>query len=870
MPESSSARPSRGQLTPARRRLLDRLLDQLLDLPEAERSEQLQQLLQHHPRMGDWLRRLLQALGENDPRLESAPRTLVDQAIHERFNRRMEPLPRGTLLGPWRLLERVGTGGMGEVYRAERADGSFEMQVAIKLIQSKRADLAQLLEQERQTLANLNHPAIARLLDGGLSEDGRPYLVMDWVEGPTLDWWLRIHRPTMNKRLTTFIELCDAVAAAHRQLVVHGDIKPTNLAITRDHKVRLLDFGVARLLGQDDLPGLPTAITPKFSAPEVLEGASASTAFDIYSLGVLLRWITEDQELDRRQRRNLGAIIEQATAQDAALRYPTVNALGADVWRMLEHHPLRARRTGAFERARLWVRRHRLAALLALATALSLVIGMSAVLWQARIAAMERDHAQAEALQANALRDHLALLFREVGSLSDDTETLTARELFDRSASVAGDWLDADPDMRGQVNTVLGGIMIALGDYAAAEPMLSGFASSKEAVNHPMLRAIAILDMAQVHHRMGRMEEGLEEANLGLEILESTSDVHPARLSDALQVRGRLRRDLGDRQGALEDLRRARRLARSVSSGPRPLLARAESNLAITLVLSGELALAARHLEAAEALWLALNYGESSDALAVTANLASVLDRLGRSSEAEQRLRRVIEIRSQRYGDSGAMAAARLNLGRQLVVTGEYEEAEQQLLQAASIFSRFIGEETPDFAAAQFGLGELAEAQNELVLAEARYQQALELMTSRLGPSHPYSMQMQVSLTRVLHRRQPSQDTAERYAEIASQAAEMGSSWLQLRAGLACDQASLALDQGQTATAFEYASDCLKLRQQLDYGGWRLQEARVIVALIRAAEGDISDSLEKLVLELTELTRADHPLVLQAQKFISP
>src|SRR5699024_7964775 len=190
------------------------------------------------------------------------------------------------------------------------------------------------------------------------------------------------------------------------------------------------------------------------------------------------------------------------------------------------------------------------------------------------------------------------------------------------------------------------------------------------------------------------------------------------------QVRGRIRRDLGQWDGALADLERARELALEVSAGPRPLMARAENNLATTLLIGGELKAAVRHLEAAEALWLALDRGESSDALSVTANLATVFKRLGRNDEAEQRLRRVVAVREEQYGPSGAMAAARLNLGRLLVVRGALDEAETQLERATEVFARYIGSDTPDFAAALLGQGELAEARGDLTTALAHYQRS--------------------------------------------------------------------------------------------------------------------------------------------------
>ncbi|NBB69962.1 MAG: tetratricopeptide repeat protein, partial [Alphaproteobacteria bacterium] len=846
-------RNGRGRLTPARRRLLDRLLDQLLDLPPGERDGALNDVSSRAPRLGRWLDRLVDAHSEPGGLLDESARDLVEDALDARLEaggRRLEP---GTRLGPWQIIEAVGAGGMGDVYRAERADGAFEMVVAVKLIRSHSEELARLLTYERQTLARLNHPGIARLLDGGVTEDGRPYLVMDWVEGDTLDRWCRERSPDPGRVLEVFREACDAVSAAHRELIVHGDIKPANLKVDHSGRVCLLDFGVARLLDRDVQHDLPAAVTPGFAGPEVLDGRPVSTAADIYGLGALLNWLVYGESPGRsastppvpewrgfRRRRDIDAVIARATHADPAMRYATVNALALDIARIVDNRLVRARRAGPFERIGLWARRHTVGAALGALALFLLVGGVAAVGWQARVAQVERDLARAEAARSNALREHLTLLFREVGSLSDDTENLTARELLDRTAEVAGEWLANDPDLRQQVNAVLGEIMIALNDYAAAEPLLADFAESDAGTDNPLLRSIALLDMAQVHHRRGRVRDGLEAIERSVVILEDLPGTHPARMSDALQVRGRLRRDLGRWDEAVADLRRARDLALKVSAGPRPLMARAENNLAATLMIGGELEGAARHLEAAEALWLALDRGDSSDALSVTANLASVLGRLGRTEEAERRLRRVIEVREAQYGPSGAMAAARLQLGRILVVRGRLDEAEAQLERAGGVFARFIGDDTPDYAAALLGQGELAEARGQLDRALSFYRESRDIMTGLLGARHPYSLQTRLSVLNVERRLDAGVDS-QAYAELAADAEAVGGSARTVASSIACARARLSLERGRGARALEHARRCLELRESLGLGGWRITEAEALIAAAESPGGAASE-----------------------------
>jgi len=866
-----------GRLTSARRRMLDRLLDQLLDQPPEQRPGLLAECRRRAPRMGAWLTRLAQASSGPGGILDDSARSMFEEALEARFQQTGNPLGPDTRLGPWRVVEQVGVGGMGEVYRAERADGTFDMQVAVKLIRSQSDDLAALLTSERQTLARLNHPGIARLLDGGITDDGRPYLVMDWVGGPTLDQWCFERSPSLDQRLRAFGEICEAVAAAHRELIVHGDIKPSNIKVAENGRTCLLDFGVARLLDREGQHDLPMALTPGFAAPEVLEGRPVSTAADIHGLGALLHWLVHGYPPGRgeapasglqgrglRRQRDLAAIIERATHVDPQMRYATVDALALDVRRIGLDLPVRARRAGLLERVGLWARRHSVGAVLGVVAVVLLVGGVAAVVWQARLASAERDLAQAEAARSNALREHLTLLFREVGSLADDAEQMTARELLDRTAEVAGEWLADDPDLRQQVNAVLGEVMIALNDYAAAESLLAEFAEGEGAISSPLLHSIALQDLAQVHHRRGRIAEGLELADRAVALLDSLAGAHPARTSDLLQVRGRLLRDSGRWEEAVADLRRARELALDVSAGPRPLMARAESNLGTTLLIGGQLEAAARHYEAAEALWIALGRPDSSDSLVSLGNLASVLERLGRDEEAEQRLRRVIELRREKYGDSGAMAAARLALGRLLVVKGQFDEAGRQIELAERIFARFIGEDTPDFGAAQLGLGELAEARGELDRARGRYAHAHRIMTERLGERHPYSVHTALALLRVDRRLEADFDP-DRYGQLVELAESGGGAMRSVRSAIACDQAQFELDRARLETARAHAQVCLELRENLGLGGWRLEEARALIAAARERAGEPEAGLARHVDRLIQTTHSEHPLVLWLQ-----
>ena len=351
-------------------------------------------------------------------------------------NAPLSPLA-GRRLGPWRLEREIGRGGMGVVWEAARDDHSFEQRVAIKLLSSgvqSSSGIARFVE-ERQILANLSHPGIARLLDGGSMEDGSPYLVMEYVEGERLDHWLA-RSPSFEDRLRVFLSICPAVEYAHRHLVVHGDLKPANIMVTPEGQAVLLDFGVARLL--DPVSGGLTQtrtrlFSPRFASPEQVRGQPVTTATDVHALGVLLyliltgrqpfahgsedslevmRAICTDEPVApsaapvpwrKALRGELEAIVLQCLRKDPDERYASVHGLSEDLAAWRDGRPVRAHRTGWVRRARGLVRRNKtLSAAVAIAV-LSMIAGSGVSLWQAHQARQERLRAEMRFAQVKRL-----------------------------------------------------------------------------------------------------------------------------------------------------------------------------------------------------------------------------------------------------------------------------------------------------------------------------------------------------------------------------------------------------------------------------------------------------------------------------------
>ncbi len=858
----TSKAPRGGRLTPTRRKLLDQLLDHALEQPPEQRADFVQQCLERAPRLGFWLERLLLASAQPTGFIDQSARHLASDALAAHSDMFPRTLVRGTRMGPWRILARIGAGGMGEVYHAERADGAFQMQVAIKLIRSRRKNLARLLESERELLARLNHPSIARLIDGGMADDERPYLVMEWVDGPTLSEWNHSSPVEPAECLKVFAQICEAVAFAHRSLVVHGDIKPANVALARDGQVKLLDFGVAQLLDVNTDARMPSALTPGFAAPEQLAGKPVSTASDIYSLGAVLRWLVYQQDPERpqrpallrsswqgyRRRKDLDAVIGQATAKIPDERYATVNALLLDLERLGSNHPVKARRLSPIAATGLWVRRRKVAAALGGLALLLLIGGISGGLWQARIVAQERDIARHEADLSLAVKDKLILLFRDVGSLSSSAGELSARELLDETAEAASDWLQEDPKTQLEIWLAMAEILIALDDWRSAEPLLQQALEQVDESSSPALRAKLNHNLALVLHRRGDIDTGFERADQAVRLIESFSGDHRERLASSLQTRARLARMRGDWDGAVADLERARTLAQQASNGPRPMQAWAEANLAATFVIGGQYQRGVRHMEAAEALWLALGRGESADALSNLQNLAVVLDRLGRTDEAVRRFERAIAVRESRFGGSGALAAAKSQFARLLIVRGEFERAEALLDEASEMMQQFVGEDSPDYASTWIGYGDLALARGQTAQARTAYAQAEQLFEATLGSQHPYTLLGRLGRTLAESAEQPGLTLDPVIADL-ERAGPVARAFL---AQALCERAVWHIQHKRRDQAAEDAERCLKLREELSLGGWRQAEAQALIQLAVADLEAFRATLERLASEMSD------------------
>ncbi|MES3033845.1 MAG: serine/threonine-protein kinase [Gemmatimonadota bacterium] len=495
------------------------LFADVLELPHDEREAFLMARTTGDPALGADVRRLLAADAAAGP---AFPAPLDDRVLRAAAQN-VDAVPER--VGPWRLLEEIGRGGMGRVFLAERVDGHFEQRAAVKLLK-RGMDTDAIVERfrrERQILAALEHPNIARLLDGGVADDGRPFLVMPFVDGTPVTAFADAQRLSIEARLALFRTICFAVEHAHRNLIVHRDLKPSNILVTTDGRPMLLDFGIAKLLTADgDGVDAPTEaglrmLTPEYAAPEQFGGGPITTSTDVYGLGAVLYELlcgerprtngmapdaepptltavaerasaaiatsrgTDPTRLRRRLDGDLETIVATALRTEPARRYASVGALREDLERHTMQLPVLARPDSTGYRVSRFVRRHRAAAIagativgLVLAFAITAGVQASRIRRQAVALAVERDRAQREAAAAEQVSNYLVGVFE----LADPTrsglgDSITARELLARGAERAELDLAGQPSLAARMIGVIAQAYYNLGQRAGAERLVT-------------------------------------------------------------------------------------------------------------------------------------------------------------------------------------------------------------------------------------------------------------------------------------------------------------------------------------------------------------------------------------------------------------
>jgi serine/threonine-protein kinase len=737
----------------------DEILDQALDLPLDDRAAFVAARCGADTELRELVERLLARCETGQSGLVAGGAlegTLVDR-LGEELEAEYHDLE-GQLIGRYRVRSELGRGGMAVVYLAERADGDFEQLVALKLLQpgADRHDILRRFHLEQQILALARHPNIARLLDGGVSDDGRPYIAMEYVEGEAIDSYCDARSLTVRERLALFLEVARAVDYAHRNLVVHRDIKPSNLLVTADGDVKLLDFGIAKLLASDGADVTRTyhrAMTPAFASPEQIAGADITTATDVYQLGVLLYLLltgcwpyrsgepsdaglivaiaqepptrlstavgrrrdlrpipgckpptleavcsargTTPARLRRELTGDLDTIVMTALRKRPERRYPSVAQMVSDIERFLEGRTISARPDTVAYRVQTFVRRHAVASATA-ASAVALVAAL-VVFYTVKLG-LERDRARLEARKATEVSEFLRGLFQVSAPTRSKGEQVTARELLDSGAARIDSELADQPELQADMMTLIGDVYRELGLYDEAEQLLE--------------RAISIR----------RQIPGID----------------PVELSRSLFALGRVFEQRRQPEPARRYFEQALELREPALGPGHPDVARTWSALGLVAAMEGDLSSARElHERSVRVFESTLGEGHSDYGMAVN-RLAVAIQDQREYPESIPLFERAIEVLASSLGeDHPYTIGAKFNLAHSLRYTGQAERADALYREVIPAIERVYGADHPNVATVLNNHANLLRDAGRYAEAEAQLRRALEVWKSSLGPEHP-------------------------------------------------------------------------------------------------------------------------------------
>jgi len=682
--------------------------------------------------------------------------------------------------GAYRLLRLIGRGGMGEVHLAERDDGEFEQHVALKLLPYPTPGLLPRFRRERQILARLEHPHIARLLDGGVGEWNIPYFAMEFVDGVPITQHVAEKRLDVRATVTVFLGVCEAVSHAHHSLVLHRDIKPSNILVGDDGQAKLLDFGIAKLLETthgENLTGTHThAFTPDYAAPEQIRGDAVSAATDVYALGVVLyellcgarpyrldRGMPVQQAIlavdppapsvacahrgDARRARtlrgDLDRVVLTAIAKEPQRRYASVDALAEDLRRYLDGRAVRARGNNAWYRARKFVQRNRIAvaaasiALLALvaATAFSLrAAGIARA--EARRAEQQRDLYRNEAAHGQSVLHYLALVFGDMEKAGERSVPL--RQALADSAAQLDQRLAGNPAEQASIVRFVGELFAELDDDKAAAPLLRRFLASPEAAKSPIEAADARMYLAQLELHQGDAKAARQTLDLAQSLWNEDETAYGDRLLRSRILQGQIEKAQGDMGAAIHTFRAAAAQSVQRLGALHDTTVQLTNSLALALMQTGQLDEAGRLMDQViESYRTPQLRADQGAALIVEQNRGAIAYRQKDYARAEALLRHASDERRALFGESGALASGLLSLGKTLLAQKRAGDAVTVLEQALQMARKFTGEHSQLTIATLQAAAEARLAQGDANAADALVTQSVELPRAHFGEQHP-------------------------------------------------------------------------------------------------------------------------------------
>jgi non-specific serine/threonine protein kinase/serine/threonine-protein kinase len=690
------------------------LFEELVDLPPPEQTRRLARATQP----ADIVRHAaaLLAASRADGILDMASPSIEVPGSPSGYR----SLAKGQVVGGFTVDRLIGRGGMGEVYLAHRTAKDFEQRVALKMLRAEATDRGDMFARERRLLARLEHPGIARLIDAGIAEDGRPFMAMEYVDGEPIDAWCRTRDADLDTRLNLFRDICDAVAYAHGLLVVHRDIKPSNIVIDSAGKVRLLDFGIAKLL--DDSAAVPIAtqamLTPDYAAPEQLDGDEATVATDVYGLGILLyelltglgpwrragasvpaiirRVLYEDPVLPSRAamhdgapippariRGDLDEIVLKAMRRAPSERYRSATDLSEDVLRHQTLKPVRAREGSTRYAIGRFVRRYRWATAATAAALAALLIGAGGIAWQARETAIERDLARSEARRSEAINRMLTVMVRDTAA-SDAGENATLKQMLDQTAERLVGSVDTSTRSATLINTLFD-LYQNIEDAAGADSLITRALARGIGKGDEVATAQLKMRAASAAALLGRNAEIAPLIDAAEPVFRRDPERFATELVDIDVDRAQLLRRTAKLDEAIQLLTDVLpRADRVYVENHRDLLT-IYNNLLVYMLEANRLDAMPAVFGRADAILRRTGQQDSMQGLTITQLKGVRQLKMNLPAPAEVVFADVAAKRRARFGRSVGLAVDLLQLGRAQLALGKYAEASRALADAETM-----------------------------------------------------------------------------------------------------------------------------------------------------------------------------------------
>lgn len=760
------------------------------DLDSGARSQFIESVKARNAELANQLKQLLLHDTPTDHQLSEAVNAMASDLVVDQNHSRI-----GQSLGPYQLIEKIGQGGMGAVYLAERSDGEFEHQVAIKLIGTHAfsPDMIERFRNERQILARLNHPNIARILDGGTTDTGTTYLVMELIKGETVIQHCDAHLLTVKQRLKLFIQICHAIEFAHRNLVVHRDIKPSNILVTDEGIPKVLDFGIAKLLDSDvqsnaDAPATIIAITPDYSSPEQILGQPVTTSCDVYSLGVLLfEMLTGLRPYQRQGKRlseieneilhtapqkpsqvllkaqqsgnshqinartldgDLDTLVIAALRREPKDRYQSVNTLATDVANYLAGKPIAAKSRSLGYVASKFLQRNRWA--VGITTAI-MVTAASATVFHIDQIAAERDRVFQEAKKSAAVTKYLQSLFEITGPNETQGEEITAQDVLDRGTRRLDAELADQPEIRARLLTSIGAVYdnLGLGDKAIQTTNKAIDIQRTLKDSPQMLRSLASL--AQMHRTRGDFGATRVALNEATRIAEQLDNAVSEEFAWVLFEYGELGLIEGKYNIALDYFERTKDMLAQVSQHDPDFDVSVLASMGQAYHAKGDEVNAEKFMRASVSELERLDHDLPTERATILHNLGTLMHELGRYPEAEQLYLTTLEIERRVLGEEHeALDIVLTNLGRLYRDMGQFDSAQVYLQMAVDLVRDIYGEQHFFTGYNSKNLADLLRDKQEYVAADELYQQVIRTYQQVLEPDNPQMASLRLGYAELL------------------------------------------------------------------------------------------------------------------------